>query len=108
MFYQDVLLRPKNFPVIVTARYAIFDTDDFNSRIYAYENDLLNSFSVPAYFFRGSRVYLNLRYRGIRNLTLEARIAQTYLSNRDVFGSANDQIDGNVRTEARAQLRYNF
>ena len=114
MLYQDIIYKPINFPISFTARYALFDTDDYNSRIYAYENDLLYSFTVPAYYYRGSRAYLNVRWRGIRNLTLEGRIAQTYLAGRRAnvdfvgFGNGREEIDGRTRTEVKVQMKIKF
>ncbi|MEO1438217.1 MAG: hypothetical protein AAFV80_21930, partial [Bacteroidota bacterium] len=66
------------------------------------------SFSIPAYAYRGMRYYLNVRYRPLRNVTMEFRIAQTYLSNRDFFGSGLELIEGNTRTEFKAQVQYKF
>ena len=108
MLYQDIIYKPKNIPLSATMRYAIFDTDDYDSRIYAYENDLLYEFSIPAYANRGFRTYLNLRYRVNRNLTAEARISRTYLNDRNTIGSANEEINGNKRTDVKAQLRFKF
>lgn len=108
LLYQDLLFRPLEFPLSFTTRFALFDTDDFDTRIYAYENDLINQFYIPAYNYRGSRFYLNLKYKGIRDLTLEFRFAQTRYFNRDVISSGNNQIEGNLRTDLKAQVKYIF
>jgi hypothetical protein len=108
LIYQDIIYKPIASPFSFSARYALFDTDAFNSRIYAYENDILYEFFIPFYFHKGSRIYLNLRYKITRNITTEFRFAQTYLENRDIIGSGNDLIDGNVRTELKAQLKLKF
>ena len=108
MIYQDIIYKPVGVPISFTARFALFDTDDYNSRIYAFENDLLYQFSIPAYYNKGTRAYINLRYKGIRNLTIEARIAQTYWANEESIGGGNDAIDGNVRTDVKAQIKYKF
>ena len=49
LIYQDVVFKPK-WPAKyqIKLRYALFDTDGYDSRIYAYEHDVLYSFSVPA------------------------------------------------------------
>jgi hypothetical protein len=47
MLYQDIIYKPIEFPISFTTRLAYFDTDDYNSRIYTFENDLLYSFSIP-------------------------------------------------------------
>jgi len=108
LLFQDVIYKPMTFPLHFSARFAIFNTDGYNVRFYNYENDLLYSFSIPAYYNKGTRFYLNLRYKGIRNMTIEARYAQTYWSNQDVIGSGLERIDGQVRSEVKAQIKYSF
>jgi hypothetical protein len=105
---QDVLYKPIGSPLSFTTRVALFDTDSFNSAIYAYENDLVNQFYIPAYAYRGVRYYLNLRYRGIRKLSIEFRVAQTRYTDRDEIGSGNDLISGNTKTDVKAQIMWEF
>lgn len=107
LIYQDIIFRSIRRPLSFTARVSYFDTDGYLARIYAYENDILYSFSIPAYFNQGIRYYLNLRYR-INNLTLEARIEQTRYRNLEVISSGNEQIDGNTRSRIKLQCRYIF
>lgn len=108
LIYQDFLFKSIASPLSFTSRIAFFDTDDFQSRIFAFENSVLYEFGIPAYFDQGFRYYINLRYRGIRNLTLELRYAKTHLTNRDSFSSGNEFIDGDVRSEVKVQVRYGF
>jgi hypothetical protein len=108
MLYQDVIFRSLASPWAVTVRYALFDTDGFDSRIYAYENDVLYAFSFPFYSDKGSRAYMVVRYRLNRRIDLYARLAQTWYSNRDSTGSGLDLIESNTRTEIKAQLRIRF
>ncbi len=106
--YQDVLFRPTGFPLWFTARYALFDTDGYAVRFYAYENNLLYQFSIPAYYETGYRFYFNVRYKPIRALTLEGRIAQTRWSSATTIGSGLDAIAGPARTQVSAQVRWQF
>ena len=108
MIFQDIIYRPMNFPFSFTARYALFDTDSYGIRFYTYENDVLYSYSIPSFYGRGTRFYINLRYRGIRNIVLEARFARTYFSDRTSIGSGLDEILGNTRTEMKVQVKFNF
>jgi hypothetical protein len=107
MAYQDVIFKPM-MPLHVMARIAIFETDDYDSRIYAYENDILNSFSVPPYYNRGTRFYLVLRYRGLPKTIVEGRFAQTYYNNVETIGTGNEEIQGKVRSEVKLQIKYQF
>ncbi len=106
--YQDISYRHFNSPWALTLRYALFDTDGFDSRVYAYENDVLYAFSFPFYSDKGTRVYLLARYRLSRSIDLYARVAQTFYTNRNEIGSGMDMIDGPSRTEIKAQLRLKF
>lgn len=106
--YQDILFRPIDFPLGFTARFSIFDTPGFNTRFYSFENNVLYNFSIPAYYNRGTRFYINFRYRLSRNITLEWRIAQTYWANQPTIGSSSEEIAGQKRTDTSAQLRWKF
>jgi hypothetical protein len=108
LIYQDVSFRRFDSPWAITLRYAIFDTDGYDSRIYAYENDVLYAYSLPFYSYQGQRAYVVMRYRVNRNIDLQARIAQTLYTNRSTIGSGMDQINGNTRTELKAQVRARF
>jgi hypothetical protein len=108
LLYQDLIFSPLDFPLSASVRLALFDTDNYDTRIYAYENDLLYSFSVPPFYNRGSRFYLNLRYKGIRNLTVEARLSQTRINNQTTIGSGWNEINDNQQTEVKFQIQYKF
>ena len=108
LLYQDIIYKPKFSNFSFTSRIALFDTDDFNSRIFAFENDLLYNFSIPAYFNKGIRYYINLRYKPTRSLTMELRLAQSRFRDLDVISSGLNEIQGNTRTDIKAQIRYTF
>lgn len=108
LVYQDILFKPVGIPFSFTTRFAIFEVDDYNARIYAFENDVSYQFSVPAYYNKGTRFYFNLKYRAKRHLTLEARYAQTYWANQDGFSSGNNRIEGQRRSEVKVQMRWRF
>lgn len=108
LVYQDIVYRNLSSPWAITLRYALFDTDGFDSRIYAYENDVLYAFSFPFYSDKGSRIYLLARYRLIRNIDIYARLAQTFYTNRNQTGSNLDIINGPTRTEIKAQISMRF
>ena len=103
--FVDVGYKPMMKPYSGIVRLQYFETDGYNSRIYAYENDVLYSYSIPAFFDRGFRYYLNLNYDLTRKLTLWLRWAQTLYSDKQIIGSGLDEIEGNSRSELRLQLR---
>lgn len=108
LMYQDVIYKPIAKPYSFNARYCIFDINSYDARIYTYENEILYEFYIPFFANRGTRFYVNSRYRIGRNYTFEFRIGRTYLQNADGFGSGNDYISGNTRTEIKTQLKIRF
>jgi hypothetical protein len=106
--YQDVAFKKMKSPLSLSFRYALFDCDSYDSRMYAYESDVLYSYSIPAFYNKGTRFYLNLKYRVSRNIDLWFRFAQTYYSNINVISSGLSQINGRTKSEVKVQLRIKF
>lgn len=75
--YQEAVLKPLGSPFSAAIRYAVFDTDNFDSRVYAFENDLFAAVSIPAFSGKGTRWYLNLHWRVNHWLRLDARVEET-------------------------------
>ena len=107
MLYQDLLYRP-NGPWSFTGRFAVYDTDGFDVRFYQYENGLLYNARILPYYGRGTRAFLLVRYKGIRGLTLEGRIAQTFFSDGREVGAGLEATGGSTRTDIGAQAVWRF
>ncbi|MBR0178670.1 MAG: hypothetical protein IJQ11_14745, partial [Bacteroidales bacterium] len=100
---QDIAYKPENLPFSLTFRYAIFDAKDYSARVYAYENDVLYSFSVPAMYGKGMRFYLLGKVKLFNSLTLYARIGRTIYSDRNTVGTGLSQIEGNHKTDLKVE-----
>ena len=100
---QDIAYKPESKPFSLTFRYAIFDAKDYNARIYTYESDILYSFSVPALYGKGMRVYLLGKVKLFNALTIYARIGRTIYSDRDQIGSGLTLIEGNHKTDLKVE-----
>lgn len=87
-------------------RVAYFHTDDYNSRIYAYENDLSNQFSTPAFYNKGFRSYFKLNYHISPNCKFEVKLSNTKHLYRSSIGSGLHEIAGNNQNELKLQLEY--
>lgn len=108
LVFTDLLYRPALKPYSFNGRILFFDTDGYNSRLYTYENDVLYSFSIPVFYGKGVRYYLNASYDITRKLRGWVRIAQTVYRDRDAIGSGLDEIKDKRRTELKLQLMYTF
>jgi hypothetical protein len=104
LIYQDIEYRFRSLPAGIELRLAWFNTNDYNSRIYAYEQDLSSGYSFSPLYNRGYRTYLMLRYDIAPDLLLRFRVARTGFSGEDTVGSGYDAIEGNARTEVKLQL----
>jgi len=108
LMYHDILFKPSRIPVSFVLRYAMFDTDGWDPRIYAYEHDVLYSFSIPAYHDRGIRTYLNVRYAMNKHFDFWLKLADTYYLQEQTIGSGLDEINGQHKTDLRLQVRVRF
>lgn len=108
LMYQDVIWEKMGQPISLTFRYAIFQTDSWNTRIYAYESDVLYGFSIPPYSGRGARTYGMVRWNIRKGLDLWVRVAQWMYTDRTEISSGLNQIDGNKRTDLTVQMRFMF
>lgn len=108
LVFQDVLWNSRSNRLSGNARLAYFSTESYDSRIYAYEQDVLYAASFPLYSGRGWRTYANIRWQLSRKIDLWARYAITILPDVESIGSQLDMIDGNKRSEIRLQTRFRW
>ena len=92
----------------LSGRVALFGTDDYDSRQYVYERDVLYAFSFPAYFNRGIRHYLLAQYSLSRHVDVWLRWARTDLTNQETVGSDLDEIGVPHKSEVKVQARWRF
>ena len=106
--YQDVVFKPKSKSYSFTARYALFDAKSYNARIYAYENDVLYYFYIPAYYRVGSRFYLTARYKYRKKFDFWIRYGVWNYRNEETLLSGLEEIQGNIRSDVKVVFRYLF
>ncbi len=108
LLYQDLTYRHPSEKFTATGRFALFQTDTYDARIYAYENDVLYAYSVPPYYGRGARYYLLFKWSITRHMDFWLRFAQTYFNDRETISSGANEIDGNTRSDIKVQVRFKF
>lgn len=92
--------------VSLAARYAVFDTDDYDTRQYLFEQDVLYAISAPALYGQGTRAYALLQATLNKHFTLWLRYADTRYRHQATISSGLEEIKGNARSEVTAQVRY--
>lgn len=86
--------------------YHIFDTDNFNNRIYVYESDLPGLISSGLLYDKGYRIALVAKYSWLKWLDLSTKISHTQYLNKTVISSGTSAIQGNKLTQFGFQLDF--
>lgn len=92
----------------IKARYTLFDTKSYASAIWAYEDDVPYSYSVPAFFYGGAKWYAVVSWQALKNMEFWLRFSNAWLPEQTSLGSGLDQIPDNRRTEIKLMARVNF
>lgn len=108
LMYQDLVHRPLRSPLELTARFALFESGGYDARVYAYENDLIGVFSIPAYYGRGIRWYGMARLTPLRRVDVWIRYGAWIYRDQTVISSGLQEVNGPVRSDLKVQLRYQF
>ena len=107
LLFQDVAVKVEKWDFAVKARVAFFQTDSYDERLYAYESDLIYTFTVNSYYGKGVRYYLMASY-GYDFFDIQLRFSQTYYDDRTTISSGPSQIDGRTKSELKAQVIFHF
>ncbi|MEO8470742.1 MAG: helix-hairpin-helix domain-containing protein [Chryseolinea sp.] len=92
----------------ITGRYALFDTDDYDTRQYMYENDVLLAFSMPAYFGLGVRKMIMMRYKINRHLSIWIRYASTRYHEQEKIEMSDNNIVQSIKNDLKFQFQIQF
>lgn len=107
LLFQDVGIMITKWNLEAKMRFAFFDMDSYEERIYAYEQDFLYTFTVNGYYGKGVRIYLMLNY-GYSFFDIQLRVGQTYYDDKITIGSGRELIMGNHKSEVKAQIIFHI
>jgi hypothetical protein len=108
LIYQDLVHRPLSSPLELSLRFALFDTESFDARLFAYESELIGVFAIPPYYGRGIRWYAMAHLTPLRGVDLWVRYGAFIYQDQDVISSGLQEIPGNTRSDLKLQLRWKF
>jgi len=72
-------------------RMTLFNTEDYDAALYAYEDDLPLTSSLGMYNGRGKSLFLVATWQALPQMKLGARYEVTWYSDREVYSSGNDK-----------------
>ncbi|MBN8587699.1 MAG: helix-hairpin-helix domain-containing protein [Rhodothermia bacterium] len=107
LMYQDArwVVTPK---VQVDARLAMFQTDNYDARVYSFENDALYVLSNPSFSGLGQRAYILLKITPFEGIDLWFKYGSTRYEHRNTVSSGLDEVAGNRLRDVNAQIRWRF
>lgn len=108
MVYQDVIWECQRTALRMQCRLAWFDTDSYQSRIYAYEHNVLYGYSFPMFMGKGMRSYLNLGWKPLPPLACYLKAGVVVYPERDAISSGVTKVEGNKLFDLTFQLRLTF
>ena len=100
LLLQDLIMKPGKIPITLWFRYCIFDTDDYESGIYTWENDLLYSYSIPVLYGKGTRNYLLIKWEPADFADIRIKYGFTSVS--------KDKLKEKFQDEIKFQLYLRF
>jgi hypothetical protein len=105
--YQDISWQVS--PLLnIKARFSSSISDEYDSRIYEFENDLPGTFSNYALSGKGTKWYLLMRINIFNNLRFWIKYRTIYYDEVKSIGSGDLESEGNTRQDLRIQLSYTY
>lgn len=86
--------------------YSLFFTDNFDTRLYAYEPQLPYAASFPSFAYHGTSAVLMASLNVVKSLVISARISSVYYFNRDTISSRLDLINSPFKNDLSIQLKW--
>jgi hypothetical protein len=108
LMFADLLYKPMMKPISGNLRLQYFETEGYNSRLYAYENDVQYSFSVPFFYEKGYRLYANAHYKINGKWAVWAKLGRSIYPQKTSISSGLDEIARHHKTELKWQMMYQF
>ena len=108
MISQSISWKPAQIPLQADLYLAYFNTDDYFSRISAYEKNLLYVYNSAMFYDKGTRLSAVVRYFLTPKLSVSTKIGWTHYFDRETIGSALETIDGCNRTDIDLMIHWKF
>ena len=106
--FQEIKFKRKKTPIALVLRFTFFETEDYSSRIYAYEQDVPGTYTIPAHYGHGSRVMILTSYKVNRHLQFYVKFAQSIYEEQKDIGTSWDRINGQVKSELKLLCKMDF
>ena len=87
-------------------RYAYFQAENYDNRIYIYEKDLPYTLSFPMHYGKGHRLSVSLSWKKREQLQLIAKAGWfIYTDGRTSIGTGQEMMEGNISTQVKFMIK---
>lgn len=104
----DLIYKPLMKPWSGGIRVQYGETDSYDSRVYAYENDVMYSYSIPAFSGKGYRYYIIMQRNWSKHWTIWIKWAQTFFLAKKYVSGEGEGSAAPVVSGFKIQIRYIF
>ncbi|MFM7016133.1 MAG: ComEA family DNA-binding protein [Bacteroidota bacterium] len=101
--YLDVAYKPFLKPYTFSIRGSLFQSDSYNSRLYAYQSDLPGSYDLGVFYGTGEAIYAMVHYRVSRKFSIWMK-GERFLK----ITQPADYKTGSAEYIVKAQASYRF
>lgn len=107
LIYQDLKYKHSDY-LTLYSRLTFFDTADYDSRVYQFENDVPYVLTNQMLFGKGNRWYICMIFNIMKMLRLGVKYSVTNYEYVDSIGTAYDEIFSNSIRTFNIQLETNY
>ena len=91
-------------PITLQLRLQGFNAQKWDNRIYMYENDVLYSFSIPAIYGLGGKIYLNSRFKIHDIVSLYLKVCETIYADKWAKRINKKNTDTDIHISVRISI----
>ncbi len=107
LIYQDIKYKYSQYFTLYS-RITFFDTDDYDSRVYQFENDVPHVLTNQMLYGKGNRWYICMIFNIMKLWRFGVKYSVTNYEYVDSIGSAQDKILGNSIRSFNIQIETNY
>jgi hypothetical protein len=108
LVFTECMYKPQRKSISANLRIAYFETTNYDNRIYAFENDLSNSYALPAFYDLGFRYFINVHYQISKKIQSRLKFSQNIYPDKQNIGSSYDLIDGCKKTQIGFEISFSW
>jgi len=108
LIFQDITWNNQVRSIALSIRAGYFNATNYDSRVYAYEKDILYSNSSQMFYGKGWHFMEMVKWQAKKYVVIWVRISHTFYPGKDATGSGLDEINANHKTEIKLQLIFRF